>query len=171
MSAPYTPAEAATKTLMDTVADVNGDIQLPVDVDDVLAGMGLVSGLMQLDAGISGLLVKDRPGARFKALAAIGCNRHRRRFVFAHELGHCVHMYQDLPDDRIAGRIERTIRVTTLTREPEEIWANWYAEALLMPASVIRSHWGDGDDPRMMAKLLDVSMGDMEHRLLSLHLI
>lgn len=169
--APATPAAAATETLLNTVADVNCLVSLPVDVDAALAGMGLESGLMPLDAHICGLLVKDRPGGRFKALAAIGCNHHRRRFVLAHELGHYVHMYQDLPKDSLAGRIERTTRVTELTREPEEIWANHYAEALLMPASVIRSHWGDGDDPREMAELLDVSMEAMMHRLLTLHFI
>lgn len=140
----YTPAAAATETLLTTIADVNGCVSLPIHVGQVLSRMGLKAETMYLDSNISGLLVKDKPGEPFKAVSNVMSYQYQKRFTYAHELGHYVHTYQDLPDDHILGMTEKNTELSSLGSNPEEIWANKYAEALLMPASIVRDYWAQG---------------------------
>lgn len=166
-----TPAAAATETLLNTIADVNGCVSLPINVRDVLDKLGIVAEEMPLNPETSGLLVKDEPNKPFKAVSNIGNHPHRQRFTYAHELGHFIHSYQDLPADKVAGKVEKRDELASLGTDPEEIWANKFAGALLMPASIVRNYWAQGTSIPAMATLFDVSVSAMSNRLSNLGLL
>lgn len=165
------PAKAATETLLKTVADPDGNVVLPIDVHEVLSKMGIRTELMLLQGDTSGLLVKDKPDEPFKAVSNIMDHPHRVRFTYAHELGHYVHSYQDLPEDKVAGKVEKRDELSSRGCDSEEIWANRFAAALLMPASIVRRYWGKAYSPELMAEKFDVSPSAMNNRLSSLGLI
>lgn len=166
-----TPAAAATETLLKTIADANGCVSLPINVHRVLDMMGIKAQTMLLQSDTSGLLVKNKPNEPFKAVSNRENHPHRRRFTYAHELGHFVHTYQDLPNDKIAGKVEKRDELASLGTDPEEIWANNFAAALLMPASIVRNYWAQGMSVSAMSSLFDVSYGAMSNRLSNLGLL
>lgn len=166
-----TPAEAATETLLKTVADEDGNVELPIDVNQVLDKMGIKPEAMLLADDTSGLLVKDKPNAPFKAVSNVLDHPHRARFTYAHELGHYVHCYQDLPEEEKAGKVERRDELASRGCDPEEIWSNQFAAALLMPASIVRYYWEQALSPGTMAAKFDVSLEAMNNRLKNLGLI
>jgi Zn-dependent peptidase ImmA (M78 family) len=165
------PAASATETLLSTIADVNGCVTLPIDVEVIIEKMGIKVEQLDLDSSTSGLLVKDKANEPFKAVSNISNHPHRRRFTFAHELGHYIHSYQNLPDDQVAGKVEKRDELSSLGRDPEEIWANQFAASLLMPASIVRSYWADGRSFSWMILMFDVSSEAMSNRLSTLGLI
>lgn len=165
-----TPAGAATETLWKTVADEDGNVDLPINVNEVLEKMGIESEMMPLEADTSGLLVKDKPNEPFKAVSNMHDHPHRARFTFAHELGHFIHSYQDLPEDKIAGKVEKRDELSSRGCDPDEIWANQFAAALLMPASIVRYYWAKALSPESMAAKFGVSLSAMNNRLSNLDL-
>lgn len=166
-----TPAAAATETLMKTIADVNGCVSLPIDVKQVLGKLGIKVETMFLEPDTSGLLVKDKANEPFKAVSNIENHPHRRRFTYAHELGHYIHSYQDLPADKVAGKVEKRDELASSGTDPDEIWANKFAAALLMPASIVRNYWAQGMSVPAMSALFDVSGEAMSNRLSTLGLL
>ncbi len=166
-----TPAAAATETLMRTIADANGCVSLPIDVKRVLEKLGIKVETMFLEPDTSGLLVKNKADEPFKAVSNIQNHPHRKRFTYAHELGHYIHSYQDLPDNEKAGKVEKRDELASSGTDPDEIWANKFAAALLMPASIVRNYWAQGMSVPAMSVLFDVSDEAMKNRLSTLGLL
>lgn len=107
-----------------------GVTEAPVDVELVAKQMGCKVMFQTLKSDLSGLLV-NQPG---KCL--IGVNSHqsqtRQRFTIAHELGHLVlqHKGEMFVDGTVLRRDESSGRAI----DPQEIAANQFAAALLMPS-------------------------------------
>lgn len=163
------PAAAATETLRKTIA-TNGLVPLPIDVKDVARKLGIETEELVLESHIDGLLVKNEADSPFKAVVNIETHEHRKRFTYAHEIGHFVHKYQDFPKDGKAGLVERRDELSSKGIDPEEIWANRFAAALLMPAAIVRYLWGEGRSRDELAGVFDVSRRAMDLRIATLGL-
>lgn len=164
------PAASATETLLKTIAD-NGRVTLPIDVTAIAHALGLETQALHLDdPSTDGLLVKDQPRSPFKAVVSTDTHPHRQRFTYAHEIGHYIHKYQDLPKEERAGRVEHRDELSPEGIDPEEIWANRFAAALLMPAAIVRRHWGEGRSRDELARMFDVSRRAMDLRIATLGL-
>ena len=166
---PSTPAAATTETLLKTVAP-SGYLNLPVDPARVAELLGILPQRLMLDHDVDGLLVKDEAGKPFKAVSNACASPQRQRFTTAHEIGHWVHEYQDVPDDAVLGRVERRDDTSSKGVDPEEIWANRFAVALLMPAAIVRRHWGEGCTRDELAEMFGVSRRSMDVRIATLGL-
>ncbi|MBR7837816.1 ImmA/IrrE family metallo-endopeptidase [Actinospica durhamensis] len=111
--------------------------RLPVAVDDLARLLGIVVVRRRFeDADVSGMLFR---GER----EVIGVNevhhRVRQRFTIAHELGHHVlHPGRELILDAPV-RVNFRDRTSSMATDREEIEANAFAAALLMPEPMIRA--------------------------------
>jgi Zn-dependent peptidase ImmA (M78 family) len=105
--------------------------EAPIPVERVAAAQGAQIVYETLDGDVSGLLFRDQ------ARRVIGVNsRHplvRQRFTIAHEIGHLV-MHPGRP-----VFIDRLVRVNARdgTTSAEEVDANSFAAALLMPGDMV----------------------------------
>lgn len=97
----------------------------------------------------------------------------RKKFTVAHELGH---LYLHLKDDSgnfIDNDVSlfRSIHEPALALSPQEIEANEFAMALIMPLSNVIRQWKMSHSVEDMAVLFDVSVQAMEIRLRDLGLL
>lgn len=106
----------------------------------------------------------------FKAVSDVYASPQRQRFTTAHEIGHWVHKYQDTPDDAVLGRVESRDDASSKGIDPEEIWANRFAAALLMPAAIVRRHWGEVRTRDELSGMFGVSRRSMDVRIATLGL-
>lgn len=162
--------EIAARELLEKTLVNDGKIFIPIDVETVASMIGLDVMLLPLEDGTDGLLVKDEPSKPFKAVIDSNSNRHRRRFTLAHEIGHFVKKYQFFPENETAGEVERRSEMSSYGTDPEEIWANKFAAALLMPSGVMRRLWADNASVEEISDRLDVSIASIGHRLENLGL-
>lgn len=159
------PYAAATDTLKQTVVK-DGRITLPVDVDAVAQRLGLIVERLVLPSGTDGMLVKEDPyDYSFKAVLDARAHVHRSRFTLAHEIGHFVHSYQDFPLGKTGGILERRDRTSSEGVDEEEVWANRFAAALLMPSGIVADLWAKGASIPDMAEILNVSTQAMGLRV------
>jgi len=164
-----------------------GVTQAPVPVERLARACGAQVRQVPFEGNLSGLLYRESEGA------IIGVNSlhasTRRRFTIAHELGHLV--LEHIPmqsqseggalhvDRRFLWRDDRSSKAT----DPQEIQANAFAAALLMPRDMLkrdfmalRKEMGDFDleDDEVVRALADrykVSLQAMLIRLNNLNLI
>lgn len=166
-----TASQAATELLLKTVADDDKRVMLPINVVDIARQLGLEYTMLFLQKGVSGLLVKDTKDGPFKAVVDAREHEHRTRFTLAHEIGHYIHKYQGPEwEHKEAGLVERRDELSTRGIDPEEMWANSFAAALLMPASIVMNFWADGMEIPDMAKKFNVSQKALEYRVENLGL-
>ena len=147
----------------------------PVPVEQVAAQLGIKIELADLGEDCSAVLVRN--GGR----AVIGVNKdhhpNRRRFSIAHEIAHfLLHEGETYIDKgyRVHFRDLESGSGTKL----EEMEANAFAAALLMPAKRVRDAFRQqpfeltGDDSlELLAKKFSVSTEAMTYRLMNLQLI
>lgn len=165
------PQEAATRLLVETVADSDGLIMLPVNVIDITRQLGLKYMVLFLQDHVGGLLVKEFDDPSFKAVVDAGEPERRTRFTLAHEIGHYIHSYRDYDlDHREVGLVEYHDELSLTCIDPEERWANEFAVSLLMPASIVMEFWGDGLSISEMTGKFNVTESIMSHRVKSLGL-
>lgn len=164
-----TPAAAATETLLKTVAP-DGYLNLPVDPARVAELLGLQPQKLMLDFDVDGLLVRDKKGEPLKVVFNAHASPQRQRFIVAHEIGHWVHEYQNESDDSVFGVVEDRDDTSSRRIYGEEIWANRFAAALLMPAAIVRRHWGEGRTRDELAEMFGVSRLSMDVRIATLGL-
>lgn len=162
--------ELAARELLERTLVSDGKIFIPIDVETVASMVGLDVMRLPLEDGTDGLLVKDQPGKPFKAVIDSNSNQHRARFTLAHEIGHFVKKYQDFPENETAGEVERRSEMSSYGTDPEEVWANKFAAALLMPSGVMRRLWADNASVEEISDRLDVSIASIGHRLENLGL-
>jgi Zn-dependent peptidase ImmA (M78 family) len=160
------------------ILHANDAWQVPVPIDRVASGLKLKTEASILGEDISGLLVvENRRGA-------IGYNathaRVRQRFTLAHEIGHYVLHVKDsvqsilFVDKYVAFRDDDS----SAGNDKEEVEANAFGAALLMPARLVREEikkdkldLDDEDDLSALAKRFHVSMSAMSYRLVNLGLL
>lgn len=148
----------------------------PVDIEKVAKQLGVKIERSDLGEDCSGVLVRD--GER----AVIGVNwdhhSNRQRFTIAHELGHF-----ELHDGETY--VDRQYRVNFRNLESgsgtkaEEVAANAFAAALLMPSAWLKAEFknrpfdlaDDGEDLQELAEKFQVSTQAMAFRLAKLRVL
>lgn len=157
----------------------HGVTKPPVPVEDLARRAGTEVRYRKFDGDISGLLLRTDDGH------VVGVHaqhpRTRQRFTIAHELGHFL-----LHDGRpaIVEHLHRSARVnfrdgtSALATDKEEIEANQFAAALLMPGEMVENEFaqllGRHTDERigeLLARRFEVSPQAMRFRLMNLALI
>ena len=138
------------------------DLPAPVDPIYIAQGLGIQVYTAVLDDGVSGMLVK-RPGVD----PAIYLNRldspNRQRFTCAHELGHYVKRAST--DDDTWEYVDTRGPNASTGKDPDEIYANGFAAALLMPREAVARMVKNGLTAAEMAYRLGVSLEAMNIRL------
>lgn len=149
---------------------------VPVAVEDIAARLGARIVHETLDSTISGLLMREG-GAK---LIAVNSEHHprRRRFTIAHELGHLqMHKGDYIVDSTV--RVNRRDTLSSMASDREEIDANAFAAALLMPVALVREALGRVRDSQVgnpsrvvdaLAEQFGVSSEAMGYRLINLGL-
>lgn len=152
-----------------------GVLREPVPIENLARRLGAELSFQPFEKDMSGMLYRE--GQR----VVIGVNSThattRQRFSIAHEIGHLLlHKGRPMFIDR-DGRLNRRDEVSTLGTDTEEIEANSFAAALLMPQpllaeAVSRLHRNDQPvSPEVLAKRFEVSVQAMEYRLINLGLM
>lgn len=165
----------AEKAARDLLEDFGVSV-VPVPVEDIALRLGAKLVHESLDPSISGLLLREH-GSK---LIAVNSAHHprRRRFTIAHELGHLqLHQGEYIVDSAV--RMNRRDALSSMASDSEEIEANAFAAALLMPSPLIRQALGalresQASSPGRVADILaeqfGVSSEAMGFRLINLGL-
>ena len=156
----------------------SGAWRVPVPIDLVAHCLGLKTEASVLGDDISGLLVVE------KKRGAIGYNSThapvRQRFTVAHEIGHYVmHVKNSTRSRRFIDRfVAFRDDESSAGNDWEEVEANAFGAALLMPARLVREEikkhcldLDDEDDLNALAKQFNVSTSAMSYRLVNLGLL
>ncbi len=147
----------------------------PVAVDRIADHLGIQIRLADLGEDCSGVLVRNAEGA------TIGVNwghhTNRRRFSIAHEIGHFLLHDGDTYVDKGYRVNFRDLESGSGTKQ-EEIDANIFAAALLMPADWVRKAFEEqpfdlteDDGLEILARKFEVSTQAMTYRLMNLQLV
>lgn len=168
-------AEAAAENLL----AAHRLIGAPVNVEQLAKACGVEVVPQSFEDGdVSGMLLREDG-----LPPVIGVNtahsHKRQRFTIAHELGHwALHPGRLVIFDR-PMRINRRDSVSAMATDREEIQANAFAAALLMPERLVRQRVGElpvgqRRDPEAaageLARLFEVSALAMSFRLVNLGL-
>jgi Zn-dependent peptidase ImmA (M78 family) len=155
-------AEDLLRTTWITEGGDVGDCPLPVDPFHIAERLGLRVYTQVLGADVSGMLAK-RPGRDPEVYINADDSLNRQRFSCAHEIGHYSKRVTGRDDDSW-GYIDRRGPSSSEGTDPEEIYANQFAAALLMPEHKVRELHKDLG-PAAMAVAFGVSVGAMKFRL------
>jgi Zn-dependent peptidase ImmA (M78 family) len=110
---------------------------LPVDPFEIAARLGLIVSRQPLEPDISAMLAKA-PSRDAEIFINSHDSLNRQRFSCAHEIGHYSKRTTGRDDDDW-GYIDRRGPGASRGNEPDEIFANQFAAALLMPEHRVRS--------------------------------
>lgn len=149
-------------------ANVDGEVNFPVDPVRIAERMGANVVLAKLEDDVSGLLVKEPEEEQATIYLSESEPERRQRFTCAHELGHLAKR-GDIKNERI-GFVDSRDLESRRGRNPEEIWANRFAAELLMPAVAVRTLWSQGQSIAKISRVFGVSQPALENRLSSLGL-
>lgn len=140
------PEQTAERLLHDQDID-----KLPVSVDRIAKALGVQVVYEPFDGEISGMLIPEE--AEGTSVIVINSRNApvRQRFTLAHELGHLLIHAKSLYVDRPFSVKFRDSR-SSLAIDPEEVQANQFAAALLMPRE-----WVIRDVDRILARQNGVS--------------
>lgn len=113
--------------------------ELPIDPVRLADRLGISVRIAELDPRVSGAIIKH-PGEN----PVIGLQKEdhdsRKRVTCAHQLGHYILCAGKDDFYRVDGRDA----LSTETSDPDEVFANRFAAALLMPEAAVRRH---ADEP------------------------
>lgn len=159
-------AEKAAGDLLKTAWAPDGkeisSCPLPIDPFAIADRLGLVVSRRPLEPDISGMLAKT-PNRDPEVFINSSDSLNRQRFSCAHEIGHYSKRTTGRVDDEW-GYIDRRGPAASRGTEPEEIFANQFAAALLMPEVCVRD-LSAKLDPAALAVKLGVSLDAMRFRL------
>jgi Zn-dependent peptidase ImmA (M78 family) len=162
--------ENDAREILQAVWDPSSDedhIPLPVNPFRIAQELGIKAYTASLDEGISGMLIK-RAGKDPEIYVHASDSSNRQRFTCAHELGHYVK--RSATGDASWEYVERRDLLTSQGTNPEEIYANRFAAALLMPRNAVEAlHEGFGATAAL-AYRFGVSADAMHYRLVNLGL-
>jgi Zn-dependent peptidase ImmA (M78 family) len=142
---------------------------VPIDPVRIARELDLQVFISPMDSELSGALVKERgedPVIYLSAADAV----NRRRFTCAHELGH---YQQHVGAAEIEFIEKREVFYNPGTKE-EEVYANAFAAALLMPAASVRIKVDETPgmpNPAVLARFFGVSAESMAYRLKNLKIV
>lgn len=154
-----TATEAAERVLREQWGD-----SIPVDPARIARKMGIEVSDAYLDPDVAGAIEK-RDGRPAHIYLSASDHPNRKRFTCAHEIGHYVKNeggnfeYIDYRDGTAAMGVYE-----------DELFANAFAAALLMPEREVRRLHGLGMHERDMCRTFGVSQAAMVNRLKNLAL-
>jgi Zn-dependent peptidase ImmA (M78 family) len=161
---------AAEGLLMFAWADSSGEIRLPVDPVQIATNLGIQVFEAPLEENISGSLVKNA-GQDAVILLNRTDSHYRQRFTCAHEIGH-FHDHTARADDETYAYVEHRSPLSATGSDPDEVRANRFAAALLMPEQQVRRLAADGSrTPLELAHQFGVSADAMTFRMKNLGII
>lgn len=156
--------------------DRHGVKTAPIPVEQIAEDEGIEVVRVAADWNESGFLMREADRS-----PVIGINRKnapkRQRFTIAHELGHWrLHEGKPLIVDQ-SVMVNKRDGISSQASDLEEIQANQFAAALLMPATMVREHAASSefrsrDD--LISRLsveFDVSTDSMTWRLVNLGIL
>lgn len=138
---------------------------MPVDPVSIARGLGIKVFLGDLPEGVSGMLVKQ---PRFDPEIYINGSDSptRQRFTCAHELGHYVKRASS--DDDFFEYVDTRGPSASRGTRADEIYANGFAAALLMPREAVERLARHGETAGEMAYRFGVSLEALRNRLANL---
>jgi Zn-dependent peptidase ImmA (M78 family) len=158
-------------------------LEPPVPVEHIARGEGAQIARHHFEGWESGFVLRDN------GCTIIGVNTRtsprRQRFTIAHEIGHLLlHEGKPLIVDH-SVRVDWRDEVSAMATDSQEIMANAFAAALLMPAELIFSHLKQyvaniaqtdrllsrDDLITQLARTFDVSTEAMGYRLINLGIL
>jgi Zn-dependent peptidase ImmA (M78 family) len=160
---------AAYDLLKSTWGDDLGKCELPVDPFRIASTLGLKVMRVPLEPDVSGMLAKH-PGQDPEVYINVTDSDVRQRFSCAHEIGHYVKRGASGSKDDEWGYIDRRGPSAAYGTNPEEVYANQFAAALLMPEDRVKALASDGMSAVSMAVQFNVSLEAMAHRIDNLEL-
>lgn len=154
--------------------------QPPVRVEELAEALGFQIARHRFDGPESGFAL--RGGMQSIIGVNIQTSRRRQRFTIAHELGHLLmHEGRPLTVDQAVLRIDLRDEVSSMATDLQEIEANTFAAALLMPEDVVLDYatalmQSNAEITRddlitRLARMFDVSVEAMGYRLISLGIL
>lgn len=156
--------ERAAETLLDFVWHNKG---FPVDPAQIAGELGLRVLEADLNENVSGALIKEAGKDPVIFLNRSDSN-NRKRFSCAHELGHYSSRQRD--NKEAYEYVDLRSELAKAGVDPEEIYANKFAAALLMPEEEVRRLYKTGADRVAMAYHFGVSDDAMRIRMRTLKL-
>jgi Zn-dependent peptidase ImmA (M78 family) len=147
---------------------------LPVDPIRIARQLGIDVYTNRLDANLAAVLAKD-PGHDPVIVLNASDSRNRQRFSCAHELGHYVRRTNQAVLDPAAfdtndyAYSDYRSTLSSTGEDAEEVYANGFAAALLMPEAEVRKRFR-GSSPIDLAVVFDVSQEAVQIRLNTLGL-
>jgi len=160
-------SEDPEKDALKVLEDVWRDRPLPVDPVYIARELGVEVFVAELAAGWSGALVK-RSFEDAEIFLNRGDSLNRQRFSCAHELGHWVR--RGAVDQDTYEYVDRRDARASSGTHAEEIYANQFAAALLMPVHEVRQAYEEGVPASLMAYRFGVSAEAMNFRIKNLRL-
>jgi Zn-dependent peptidase ImmA (M78 family) len=144
---------------------------IPIPVDPVLIAkrLGIETFEVELDPNVSGALIK-RVGRDPSILLNEKDSDNRKRFSCAHELGHFVRRSNLMQGSEEYEYVDLRGPLASTGENADEVYANQFGAALLMPGDCVVDFWKDGKSPIDLQFAFEVSADAMENRLRSLRL-
>lgn len=165
---PVQAPEVEAQQLLDSAWRAHdGTLPLPVDPIVISRKLGIAVFEGDMKPNLSGRIVKES-GADPRIVINKTDSFTRKRFTCAHELGHYLKRLST--DDTFTYEDERGPMASTGLNE-DEVFANQFAAALLMPAGEVRGRWGQDVGVSELAITFAVSPEAMGYRLNNLGLI
>ena len=156
---------------------IQGITHPPINPASIAKDLGITVEKAPFSDDLSGVLMREDG----HAIIALNKSHHklRQRFTIAHELGHFAlnHQGEMFVDHKVLNKRDGRSKIAI---DPQEIEANAFAAALLMPESMVLEaviDIADNDTPergdliKKLAKAFEVSVQAMEFRLINLGLI
>jgi Zn-dependent peptidase ImmA (M78 family) len=163
-------AEAdATRLLESWWSTPAQDSPLPVDPTELARRLGIVVRTDRLPPDESGKIVIP-PDGQGPVVITINYWDHsnRQRFTCAHEIGHYVQRKEETGASRTF--VDYRDDLAGLGADREEIYANQFAAALLMPAHLVEA-WHRRESVESLARRFGTSTQAMQLRLRNLRLV
>ncbi|HYM56122.1 MAG TPA: ImmA/IrrE family metallo-endopeptidase [Solirubrobacteraceae bacterium] len=155
---------AANDLLKSTWGKDLAKCELPIDPFTIAATLGLKVHRIPLEPDVSGMLAKH-PGQDPEVYVNVTDSDVRQRFSCAHEVGHYVKRGSSATNDDEWGYIDRRGPAAARGDNAEEIYANQFAAALLMPEERVKALVDEGMSAVSMALQFNVSLEATAHRI------
>ena len=146
----------------------HGLYSLPIDPVLLANKLGVtVNNAKFADDSLAALLAKR--GGSTRIFVEQSDPPYRKRFSIAHELGHhFLHLLEEgeMVDKKTDMFREKAPQGHFWSKERlQEVQANWFAAALLMPEELVRAEWATSPNVSTMAKIFNVSEEAMGYRV------
>jgi Zn-dependent peptidase ImmA (M78 family) len=149
--------------------EIWGDEGFPVDPVTIANKLGIKVIVTRLPDEVSGALIKEE-GKDAIIVGHFEDSDNRKRFTYAHELGHYVYRFQQKNNSDQYEYIDLRDQCSSFGTQEEEVFANQFAANLLMPTQEVGKLHRQGKSIISMAMYFGVSTESVAFRLKNLKL-